>query len=205
MRESLLSGIHFYTLNQSDATTQIYQTLLQYKYLVRPEQLEPLLLAEMPVISEDGLTWRFKLKPGIMFHDDVCFPGGTGRELVARDVFYSWKRLADPEYRYKNFWLFKGSIVGFDEYKDVQAARVDAGEAFDYDAPVEGFRIINDFEFEVTLTRAVRQFAWKLAMFQTAILPREAVEFHGDGEPCSFSVESAWKGDHRDLPFSWLR
>ena len=160
--------------------SQLYQTLLQYKYLVRPEELEPLLLAEMPEISEDGLIWRFTLKRGILFHDDECFPGGKGRELVARDVFYSWKRLADPEYRYKNFWLFKGTIVGFDEYKDAQAARVDAGEEFDYDASIEGFRIINDFEFEVTLKRAVRQFQWKLAMFQTAIVPREAVEFHGD-------------------------
>ena len=37
------------------AASQVYETLLQYKYLVRPYELEPLLLTEMPTVSEDGL------------------------------------------------------------------------------------------------------------------------------------------------------
>ncbi|MCC6791594.1 MAG: hypothetical protein IT336_07920 [Thermomicrobiales bacterium] len=45
-------------------------------------------LAETIDISEDGLTYTFKLRSGVTFHN--------GRELVADDVVYSFKRLVDP-------------------------------------------------------------------------------------------------------------
>lgn len=189
------------TTYENRCCSQFYQTLLQYKYLKRPLELEPLLLAEMPQISDDGRLWRFRLKEGIMFHDDPCFEGGKGRELKASDVIYSWKRLADPAYRYKNWWLLDGQIVGFNEYKDKQAKRVDAGEPFDYEAEVPGLRVLSDYEFEVELTEPVQQFAWKLAMFQLAVVPREAVETYGtkfSGHPVGtgpfiLASESDWK------------
>lgn len=164
------------TTYENRCCSQIFDTLVQYKYLVRPFELEPALLAEMPVISADGKVWHFKLQQGIRFQDDPCFPGGKGRELVASDVIYSWKRTADPKYQYKSFWLLEDTIVGFDEYKEAQA---DAA-TFDYDAPVEGMRLINDYEFELTLKRPVQQFMWKLAMFQLSVVPREAIETYGD-------------------------
>lgn len=46
-------------------------------------------LAETIDISEDGITYTFKLRSGVTFHN--------GRELVADDVVYSFKRLVDPE------------------------------------------------------------------------------------------------------------
>lgn len=156
---------------------QIYETLLQYKYLMRPPQLEPLLLTEMPTVSDDGCTYRFRLKPGVRFHDDPCFPDGKGRELVTDDVFYSWKRMADDKNLPKSWWLFENTIVGFDEYRRQQ----NAADEFDYDAPVIGFRRIDDHEFEVELVEPVTRFLWVLAMFQTSIVPREAVEEYGKG------------------------
>lgn len=188
------------TTYENRCISQVYETLLQYKYLKRPLELEPLLLEEMPEISADGRTWRFRLKKGVFFQDNPCFPGGKGRELKASDVLYSWKRLADPKYRYKNYWLVEGQIVGLDEYKQEQAARVKQGLEFDYDAPVSGLRLLNDYEFEVELTEPVQQFAWKLAMFQLSVVPREAVEFYrnkfsgnpvGTG-PFMLAKESDW-------------
>ena len=152
--------------------TQVYETLLQYKYLARPLQLEPLLLAEMPTVSDDGLTYRFKLRKDVRFHDDPCFPGGKGRGLVADDVFYSWKRIADQNVSLRNWWIMENTIVGFDDYRKQQ----NEADTFDYDAPVSGFRVINDYEFEVDLLEPVQRFIWTLAMFQTSIVPREAVE-----------------------------
>jgi ABC-type transport system substrate-binding protein len=161
------------TVYDNQIISQVYETLLQYQYLARPYALEPLLLAEMPA-TEDGLTYRFKLKPGVRFHDDPCFPSGKGRALVAGDVFYSWKRMADSANLPKSWWLFENTVRGFDEYR----RRQNASGRFDYDAPVEGLEIINDLEFRVTLTEPVQRFLWVLAMFQTAVVPREAVEHH---------------------------
>ncbi len=158
------------------AGTQVYETLLQYKYLVRPPALEPLLLAEMPHVSDDGLTWRFKLKRSVFFHDDPCFPDGKGRELVTDDVFYSWKRMADDKNLPKSWSLFENTIVGFDQYRK----RQNAAKKFDYDRPVKGLRKIDDHEFAVVLTEPIQRFAWELAMYQLAVVPREAVERYGD-------------------------
>ncbi|MEQ8789352.1 MAG: ABC transporter substrate-binding protein [Pirellulaceae bacterium] len=158
----------------------IYEPLLQYKYLITPPTLEPLLLAEMPEVLEEGRIFRFKLKPGVRFHDDPCFPDGKGRELNSHDVFYSWKRMADSRNLPKSWWLVENTIKGFDEYRKEQNAAADLDGAFDYDAPVEGMRIINNREFELELNESVPTFIYKLAMYQLAIVPREAVEMYGD-------------------------
>lgn len=164
------------TVYENQCTSQIIETLLQYKYLKRPFEAEPVLLAEMPT-SEDGVTWHFKLKDEVYFHDDPCFPDGKGRALKSEDVFYSWKRIADAKgTNSKVWWLMKDMIVGFDEFKATQ----EAAEKFDYDAPVEGFKVINDKEFTVTLVAPMQSFLWKLCMFQTGIVPREAVEMYGE-------------------------
>src|SRR3712207_6500179 len=46
-------------------------------------------LAESFEISEDGLTYTFRLRPGVKFHN--------GREVTAEDVKYSLDRVTDPE------------------------------------------------------------------------------------------------------------
>jgi oligopeptide transport system substrate-binding protein len=167
------------TVYDNVACSQIYETLLEYKYLVRPLELQPLLLAEMPRTEDGGKTWRFRLKPGVRFTDDPCFPRGKGREVVAADVFYSWKRQADDRNLPKGWWLLDDQIAGFNEYRDAQNAAARSGGRFDYDAAVPGLRVINEREFEVELTRPVQQFLYKLAMFQTAVVAREAVEKYG--------------------------
>jgi len=162
----------------SKASSYVYQTLLQYNYLRRPLEMEPLLLAEMPEVSDGGKLYRFKLRKDIFFHDDACFPGGKGRQLVATDVFYSLKRMADKKNQPKGWWLLKDTIVGFDEYRDEQNVSRDTGGKFDYDAEVKGFQLINDHEFEIRLKEPFYRFTYTLAMFQTSIVPREAVEHY---------------------------
>jgi peptide/nickel transport system substrate-binding protein len=167
------------TTYENRACSALYETLLEYKYLKRPLELQPLLLAEMPEVIDGGRLWKFRLLEGVRFHNDECFPGGVGRELKAEDVIYSWKRLADPENQYKSWWLVDQLIKGFDAYKDEQKQRVDDGEDFDFDADVEGLRVTGDYTFEIELNEANQQFVWRLGMFQFSIVPREAVEFYG--------------------------
>ncbi len=156
---------------------QIYETLLVNKYS-DPFRYEPLLLEEIPTSDDGGTTWRFRLKKGVLFYSPYgeIFDGERTRELVTDDVFYSLKRIADKKYQLKNWWLLKDTILGFDEYMEEQ----NAAGAFDYDAPVEGFRKISDHEFEIVLRKPVTRFLWILTMFQTSIVPREAVEAFGE-------------------------
>ncbi len=156
---------------------QIYETLLINKYS-DPFRYEPLLLEEIPTSDDGGTTWHFRLKKGVQFYSPYgeIFDGSRTRELVTDDVFYSLKRIADKKYQLKNWWLLKDTILGFDEFMEEQ----NAAESFDYDAPVEGFRKINDHEFEIVLKKPVTRFLWILTMFQTSVVPREAVEAFGD-------------------------
>ncbi|MFT7669936.1 MAG: oligopeptide transport system substrate-binding protein [Planctomycetota bacterium] len=162
------------TTYDNQACSMVYETLLQYKYLKRPLELEPLLCEAMPEVSEDGLVYTFKLKKGVMFHDDPCFTGGKGREMTAEDVVYSWKRIADKDIGTKNWWLVTDTIAGFDAWRDQQNEN-----GFDYDAPCEGLLALDRYTLQVTLAEPVTRFLYVLAMFQTSVVAREAVEEYG--------------------------
>ena len=161
------------------AAAPVYESLFQYNYLARPSKLEPNLLLKMPTVSEDGLVYSFELKPGTLFHDDPCFPGGSGRELIAEDVIFSMKRMANLKLRPKGWWIYNDRIAGFDTYKDRQRNRP-IGAPFNYDEPVEGLRITGRYTFELKLKRPYPQLLSVLAMPFTSIVAREAVEAYRD-------------------------
>ena len=71
----------------------------------------------MPTISDDGLTYIFKLRKGIYFQDNPCFVNGKGRELTAHDFVYSIKRVADVKNSSSGYWAFDGRIKGLDNFR----------------------------------------------------------------------------------------
>src|SRR5438105_6976721 len=72
----------------------MFETPVAYDYLSRPPKLKPNTLEAMPELSADGLTYTFRVKPGIYFQDDPAFKGKK-RELVAADYVYTFKRILD--------------------------------------------------------------------------------------------------------------
>lgn len=175
--EANIEGLDPVNLNDvyaNTVATQIYETLLHYHYLKRPLQLQPLLAAEMPKVSADGLTHTFKIKTGMRFQDSEAFPDGKGREVTAEDFIYSWKRLADPANRSEGFWVFDGRIKGLNEWRE----KKQKGEA-DYSTPVEGLKAPDKHTLVIQLTQPYYQLQYVLALSYTAVVPKEAVDKYG--------------------------
>ncbi|EAR50248.1 ABC transporter substrate binding protein [Oceanicola granulosus HTCC2516] len=73
------------------ADARIQMTVLMYQglfYEGADGEAMPL-LAESYEVSDDGLTYTFKLREGVTFHD--------GSEMTAEDVAYSYDYIRDPE------------------------------------------------------------------------------------------------------------
>ena len=66
--------------------TQIHNALLEVD---ENFEFQPVLAMEMPEISEDGLTYTFKLHEGVLFHD--------GEEFTAEDVKYTYEWYMNPD------------------------------------------------------------------------------------------------------------
>lgn len=158
------------TLYTDFVIKNIYDTLYAYKYLKRPYELKPNLAVSMPEVSPDGLTHTIRIKQGVRFADSEIFPNGVGREVTAQDFVYSLKRHFDPANRSQGAWLWQGRITGLDEWKD-------AGAHYDQDVP--GLRALDNYTIQIQLTSPYPQLVFTLAMQQSAIVPREAVDRYG--------------------------
>ena len=156
------------------ALKQVYETLLQYHHLKRPYELEGLLAESLPEISDDRLSYTFKLRKGIYFQDDPCF-NNRKRELVAEDVIYSIKRLADIKKKSTGWWIFDGRIKGLNEFREKS---IDSKKT-DYSLTVEGLQTPDKYTLVVKLTHPCAQIPYFFTMAYTSIVPKEAVEYYG--------------------------
>jgi ABC-type transport system substrate-binding protein len=73
----------------------VFDTMLDYDYLVRPVQLVPRALEAMPVVGDQGKSYLCRIRKGVYFTDDPAFEGKR-RELTADDFAYAFKRVLDP-------------------------------------------------------------------------------------------------------------
>lgn len=154
---------------------KVCEGLLEYHYLKRPYELVPNLAAAMPTISKDQLVYTFKLREGVKFHDNPCFPDGQGRELTAQDFVYTFKRLADPKNQAQTFWTINGQIQGLNEWREKYA---DATTA-DYTADIPGLQAIDRYTLQFRLTKPNPRFLNILAMSTCYVVAQEAVEHYG--------------------------
>jgi oligopeptide transport system substrate-binding protein len=151
---------------------KVYEGLFEFHPLKRPYELVPNLAESLPSVSEDGLTYTFKIRTGVYFHDSPAFKDGKGRELKADDFLYSIKRLADPKLQAKGWWLLDDKIVGLNEWRNKYVAT----ESSNYGDDIEGLRKNDDYSFSIKLKKPYPQFLYALAMPYTFVVAKEAVE-----------------------------
>lgn len=180
-RVSSFDPIHSETVGAMRCVSLVYEPLLEYDYVKRPYALRGCLAEGLPAVSEDGRTLTFRLREGVLFGPDLCFgvDPDTGlpatRELVAADVVYAIKRLADAKLSSPGYWTIENKIVGMDAFREASRAATPT----DYAASVAGLRALDDRTVRIELTAPSMDFLWMLAMPYTAVVPHEAVRYYG--------------------------
>lgn len=158
--------------------SNIYETLYNYHYLKRPYEIIPVLAEAMPDISADKLTYTIRIKQGVYFQDDPCFPDGKGRELKADDFVFALKRVANVKYRSQNWPAYNDRIAGLDEFREYTKQFPDEWSV-DYSRPVEGLRALDDHTLQIKLVRPWPQIVEiTLSDTSTSPLPKEAVDYY---------------------------
>ncbi len=159
-------------------TAHIFEALYGYDHLARPPRIVPLTAEGMPEVSEDFKLWTLRVRPGIFFADDPAFQGRP-RELVAADHLYVFRRIADPALN-SPLW----SSVADWEIPGLAALRkraLDKREPFDYDAPVEGLRLLGRYTLQIRIGKTLPRFLENLAVSDLfGGIAREVVEHYGD-------------------------
>jgi len=133
----------------------IFDGLMDYK--PGTTELEPDLAKEY-TISDDGLTYTFKLRDGLKFHN--------GRPVTAADVKYSIERAVNPATQSPGAGYF-GMIKGHDE--------LSAGKAKE----MSGIATPDDKTVVFTLTRPDATFLHLMAINFAFVVPKEEIEKSG--------------------------
>ncbi|HOC93485.1 MAG TPA: ABC transporter substrate-binding protein [bacterium] len=109
------------------AADLIYDTLLAPGPSGAPT---PVLLDSMPVVSDDGMTFYFKLRPGVLFHN--------GAQLNSADVLHTFKSLISN--RRSPYGRLLDGVAGAAEFRSGKQRGI------------SGFKITDPLRFEVRLT-----------------------------------------------------
>lgn len=133
----------------------IFDGLMDYK--PGTTELEPD-LAESYTVSADGLTYTFKLRDGVKFHN--------GRLMTSTDVKYSFERAVNPATQSPGGGYF-GMIAGYD---DVAGGKATA---------LSGIETPDDKTVIFKLTRPDATFLHLMAINFGYVVPKEEVEKAG--------------------------
>ena len=111
------------------------------------------------VISDDGLTYTFKLREGLRWSD--------GAPLGAQDFVYSLRRIVNPE----NALRGAGTI-----FPILNARAINRGDKLTTEL---GVRALDALTLEITLGSPAPFFIDMLAGYPASAIPRHAIEEHG--------------------------
>jgi len=159
--EALTSLDPAFARNQANswAVAQLYNGLLELDSTLQPAPA----LARRYAISPDGLTYTFWLRRGVRFQASEAFARGKGREVLASDFVYSFRRLFDAGTASPGGWIFRGKVL-----EDSKGNISDTC-----------FVAANDSTLRIHLKAPFIPFLSLLTMPYTFVVPREAVQRYG--------------------------
>lgn len=177
-------------------TANVFDNLLEYHYRKRPYELIAGLAQTVPEPEQwsDGrVAYRFRLRSGVMFHEDPCFDlyraGATTRPVTARDFVFALMRLADPGVNSP----IKSNLVavtGFSAFadrldelrrSDPNFSQYPAHKQYELAGGVDGIEATGELDLEIVLDEPDPQILYWFAMPFTTPTPWEAVAYY-DGE-----------------------
>lgn len=157
----------------SNITYQIFEGLLKFNPK-NPSEVTPG-IAESYEVSADGTVYTFKIRKGVFFHDDPCFPDGKGREVTAEDCLYSFTQLCTQTPNNQQYKAtFKGKVKGADSYYKASANGNIPSQG------IEGIKVLDASTIQITLIEPSNSFRYIMAMPGTFIVAKEAVEKYND-------------------------
>lgn len=115
--------------------------------------------AEKWETSEDGLTWTFNLRDGLLWSD--------GSSVTAKDFEYSWKRVCDPKTASPYAETVLGMVKGF---KEASAGNLDA----------LGVKATDDKTLVVSLESPCAYFGSLVASMTLAPVQKTTIDANGD-------------------------
>jgi len=141
------------------AVTQLYNGLFRFG---RSNRVKPALVHKWEV-TEDGKTYTFRIKKGIKFHDSEVFSNGKGRELIAADFVYSYRRILDKKTQSPGAWIFKDKVLRNPDQSISDTC----------------FQAQDRYTFKIYLNQRFRPLTQILAMPYALVVPQEAVKKYG--------------------------
>jgi len=89
-----------YEINSAAGQCLNYEALYDLPDSTKPDKFTPLIAADFPQVSDDGLEVVIPLRSGVKFH--------SGNEMTADDVVFSWNRLKNikfqPSFLATDYW-----------------------------------------------------------------------------------------------------
>ncbi|MFK8039388.1 MAG: ABC transporter substrate-binding protein [Crocinitomicaceae bacterium] len=145
-------------------SSQIYEGLL--KFNPKDLSLEPCIAESFEIDSATNI-YTFKLRKNIYFHNNDCFSGGKGRQVNANDAKFVFEFLCSKHELNTANILWRNYILGADNYYQ---GKIDH---------VEGIKVIDDFTLKIELNEPFSGFLNMMALIQTSIFPKEALDYYG--------------------------
>ncbi|MBI2238426.1 MAG: hypothetical protein HYU54_07885 [Actinobacteria bacterium] len=122
-------------------------------------EIFPDIAADVPQVSEDGLTWTFTLKSGIKYS-----PPFGDVEVTSQDIVRALMREADADAAAGGYNFYYSVIEGFDDFG---AGKADS---------ISGLETPDDRTLVVKLTQPAGDLVYRFAMAATAPIPPDGAD-----------------------------